>query len=321
MNVLITGSNGYLGSILKKQIKRHKIICNDINIYKGALNFKKNFKNIDKKLLSKLDAVVHLAGVSTNYDPPDKIYKKLARRVNTNDTYNLARKAKNCGVKKFIFASSASVYGNYHGKVASENSESKPTTSYAISKKKAENRILNLSDSNFKVIIFRMVTLYGYSPRMRFDVLINNLVANYLKNSEIILNSDGQLIRPQLHVLDVVQFYQQALDNNAIKSGIINIGRNDYNITILKMAKLISKKLNCILKIGKPDFDSRSYKVSFKKQNKIFKNIKFRYDFLYCFKEIFKYFNKNQNLENFKYYNLKTLENLKIKNKLTIFLK
>jgi nucleoside-diphosphate-sugar epimerase len=321
MKVLITGSNGYLGSILKKQIKRHKIICNDINIYKGALNFKKNFKNIDKKLLSKLDAVVHLAGVSTNYDPPDKIYKKLARRVNTNDTYNLARKAKNCGVKKFIFASSASVYGNYHGKVASENSESKPTTSYAISKKKAENRILNLSDSNFKVIIFRMVTLYGYSPRMRFDVLINNLVANYLKNSEIILNSDGQLIRPQLHVLDVVQFYQQALDNNAIKSGIINIGRNDYNITILKIAKLISKKLNCILKIGKPDFDSRSYKVSFKKQNKIFKNIKFRYDFLYCFKEIFKYFNKNQNLENFKYYNLKTLENLKIKNKLTIFLK
>ena len=321
MTVLITGTNGYLGSILKKKIKKHKIICNDINIYKGNLDIKKNFINIDKKLLSKLDAIIHLAGVSTNYDPPDKIYKRLAHKVNTNDTYNFAIKAKNCGVKKFIFASSASVYGNYLDKVASENSVSKPTTSYAVSKKKAENKILYLSDSNFKVIVFRMVTLYGYSPRMRFDVLINNLAVNYLKNNEIILNSDGQLIRPQLHVLDVVQFYQQALDNSSIKSGIINIGRNDYNITILEIAKLISKKLNCSLKVGKRDADNRSYRVSFKKQNKVFKNIKFRYDFFYCFKEIFKHFNRNQNFKKFKYYNLKTLEHLKIKNKLTRLLK
>jgi GDP-L-fucose synthase len=130
----------------------------------------------------------------------------------------------------------------------------------------------------------------------------------------------GKPKREFLHVDDLADacFFLMHQYN---EGGIINIGRNDYNITILKIAKLISKKLNCILKIGKPDFDSRSYKVSFKKQNKIFKNIKFRYDFLYCFKEIFKYFNKNQNLENFKYYNLKTLENLKIKNKLTNFLK
>lgn len=319
MQVLITGANGYLGSVLKKNLKRYKIISNDINIYKDTLNFKKSFTNIHNKTLNKLYAIVHLAGVSTNYDPPDKIYKKLAHRVNTYDTYNLALKAKKCGVKKFIFASSASVYGNYHGKVAYENSVTKPTTSYAISKKKAEDMILNLSDSNFKVIIFRMVTLYGYSPRMRFDVLINNLASNYINDGEIILNSNGKLIRPQLHVLDTIQFYQQALDNNAIKSGIINIGRNDYNISILKLAKSISNKFNYILKIGKKDTDTRSYKVSFRKQNKVFKKIKFKYDVFYCFKEILNYFNKKHNLKNSKYYNLKTLEILKVKNKLNNF--
>lgn len=321
MQILLTGSNGFLGSILKNKLKHHKIIGNDIDIYNKKINFKKSFSNINSRQLKNIDIIIHLAGLSTNYDPPDKIYKKIAYKVNTSNTIDLAIKAKKSGVKKFIFASSASVYGDFKGNLASENSVLKPTTSYAISKKKAEERILRLSDKNFKVIIFRMVTLFGYSPRMRFDVLINNIISNYIKTKTVILKSKGKLIRPQLHVLDTVQFYQQAIDNDNIKSGIINIGRDDYNINILSMAKLIAKKLNCQVKLGKQDTDERSYKVSFKKQNKTFRGIIFKGDLTLSYNEIFKYFKKNHNFEKKKYYNLKTLESLKEKKIIDYLLK
>lgn len=313
MKILITGSNGYLGSILKRELNNHSIIENDINIYNKKINFKNTFLNIHNKILKKTDVIIHLAGLSTNYDPPDEIYKKIAFKVNSTDAYNFAKKAKKNRVKKFIFASSASVYGNFKGKNATENSILKPTTSYAKSKRKAEQKILKLADKNFKVIIFRMVTLYGYSSRMRFDVLINNLALNYIKSNKIILKSNGKLIRPQIHVMDVVQFYQQAIENNKIKSQIINIGRQDYNINILKMAKKIAKKFNCSLNVGEQDVDQRSYKVSFKKQNKIFKKINFKRSLSYSFYEIIKNFKKKHNFEKNEYYNLKTLQKLKEK--------
>ncbi|WP_415313817.1 SDR family oxidoreductase [Candidatus Pelagibacter sp. Uisw_106] len=321
MKVLITGSNGFLGSILKKKLKKHTIIGNDINIYNKRINFNNSFNNIKSKKLREIDVLVHLAGVSTNYDPPDNIYKKIALKINSVDTIKLAAKAKKNGVKKFIFASSASVYGAFKGKLAVESSASSPSTSYAISKKRAEKEILKLADKNFKVIIFRMVTLYGLSSRMRFDVLINNLAINYIKNKEIVLRSNGRLIRPQIHVLDVVQFYQQAIDNNSIKSQIINIGRSDYNINILSLAKQITNSLKCSLSIGQQDTDERSYKVCFKKQNKIFKNIKFKKNLLFSFKEIIKNYKKNHNFNKYKYYNLSTLENLKEKKLITTLLK
>ena len=313
MKILITGSNGYLGSILKKEIKGHSVIENDINIYDKKINFENSFSKIDFSKTKGIDAVIHLAGLSTNYDPPDLIYKKIAMKVNAKDTITFAKKAKENGIKKFIFASSASVYGNFNGELAKENSILKPTTSYALSKMKAENGILKLADENFKVIVFRMVTLFGYSKRMRFDVLINNLASNYIQNKKIILKSNGKLIRPQIHVKDVAQFYQQALDSDTIESQIINIGREDYNVKILNLAKKITSILNCPLIIGKHDLDQRSYKVSFKKQNRIFKKINFKKNLTDAFDEIISHYNQKHNFNKNNYYNLKTLEELKQK--------
>ena len=321
MKILITGSNGYLGSVLKNEIKGHTIIENDINIYNKKINFKNSFSKIDFNKKNSIDIIIHLAGLSTNYDPPDPIYKKIAMKVNAKDTINFAKKAKKGGVKKFIFASSASVYGNFNGKLATENSILKPTTSYALSKMKAENNLLKLADRNFKVIAFRMVTLFGYSKRMRFDVLINNLVSNYIRDKNIILKSNGKLIRPQIHVKDVVQFYQQVIDEDKIKSQVINIGRHDYNIKIISMAKKITNTLNCSLIVGKKDKDERSYKVSFKKQNKIFGKIKFKKNIIDAFNEIIYHFKKKHNFNNKKYYNLKTLQNLKKKKLINSLLK
>ena len=178
---------------------------------------------------------------------------------------------------------------------------------------KAENGILKLADENFKVIVFRMVTLFGYSKRMRFDVLINNLASNYIQNKKIILKSNGKLIRPQIHVKDVAQFYQQALDSDTIESQIINIGREDYNVKILNLAKKITSILNCPLIIGKHDLDQRSYKVSFKKQNRIFKKINFKKNLTDAFDEIISHYNQKHNFNKNNYYNLKTLEELKQK--------
>ena len=313
MKILITGSNGYLGSILKQKLKKHKIIENDINIYRRKINFMNSFSKISSKKLKGIDCIIHLAGLSTNYDPPDKIYKKIALKVNAEDTIDFIKKAKKSGVKKFIFASSASVYGNFKGKLAKENSVTSPSTAYAISKKNSEKEIIKFADKNFNVIIFRMVTLFGYSPRMRFDVLINNLAASYIKEKKIILRSNGKLIRPQIHVNDVVQFYQQAVDRNDINSQIINIGRPDYNVKILNLVKKIVTKLKCPLKIGLQDVDERSYKVSFKKQNQVFKNIVYKGDLHLSINEIFKKFKKKHDFNNINYFNLKTLHKLKEK--------
>ena len=206
------------------------------------------------------------------------------------------------------------IYHSDHNiKLAKENSVTSPSTAYAISKKNAEKEIIKFADKNFNVIIFRMVTLFGYSPRMRFDVLINNLAASYIKEKKIILRSNGKLIRPQIHVNDVVQFYQQAVDRNDINSQIINIGRPDYNVKILNLVKKIVTKLKCPLKIGLQDVDERSYKVSFKKQNQVFKNIVYKGDLHLSINEIFKKFKKKHDFNNINYFNLKTLHKLKEK--------
>ena len=190
-------------------------------------------------------------------------------KVNFKDTVSFAKLAKKAGVKKFIFASSTSVYGDKKNKLVSEKSKLSPTTSYR-SKALAEKHLIKLSNKSFKTILLRMVTLFGNSKRMRFDLLVNNLIASYIKNKKVILLSDGQKIRPQIHIKDVSKVYKYFIFNDIKQNSLIlNVGRSDYNLTVGQIARKIAKVFKSKVQYGKKDNDKRSYRVSFQKFEKL----------------------------------------------------
>lgn len=309
IKVLITGHNGFLGSCLwdlLKDDKKLKLYGYDNNIYSNKILVSRKFQNLKIFNLKNIDVIIHLAGVSTNYDPKGKIYKKISNKVNFKDTISFAKKAKKAGVKKFIFASSTSVYGDKKNKLVSEKSKLSPTTSYGRSKSLAERNLIKLSSKNFKIILLRMVTLFGNSKRMRFDLLVNNLIASFIKNKKIVLLSDGQKIRPQIHINDASKVYKYFISNDIDQNYLIlNVGRPDYNLTVGQIARKIAKVFKSKVQYGKKDKDKRSYRVSFKKFQKL------------------KIFNKTTNsIENtaiqinksFKHKNKKFIDNKKFKN-------
>lgn len=326
--ILVTGHKGFLGKYLFKILKKNKnnyVIGKDINLYTNKRNYKNNFTKTTKKEFKNIDIIVHLAGISTNYDPNKKIYKKLSFKANYFDTLKFAKLARKSGVKKFIFASSTSVYGNKKNRNVTEKSELSPFTSYGKSKKKAEEELIKISNSNFKVIILRMVTLFGISKRMRFDLLINNLVASYILKKRIILSSDGSKIRPQIHLKDAALVYnffiKNSINNNYI---VLNVGRYDYNLTVGQIARKIARVFKCKVEYGKKDLDKRSYKVSFKKLNnylcfeqskntieKSAKEIKLKYDVK----------NKKKYLKKKIFYNLSSIKYLIKKNEIKNIIK
>ena len=273
INILITGHKGFLGSCLWDHLKNNKklkLYGSDSNIYSSKIDTKNRFQNFKIKDLKNIDVIIHLAGVSTNYDPRGNIYKLISNKVNFRDTILFAEKSKKAGVKKFIFASSTSVYGDKKNKLVSEKSKLSPTTSYGKSKSLAEKHLIKLSNKKFKVLLLRMVTLFGKSKRMRFDLLVNNLIASYIKNKKIILQSDGKKIRPQIHIKDASKVYEYFIFNDISKSHLIlNVGRADYNLTVGQIARKISNILKCKILYGKKDKDKRSYRVSFKKFQKM----------------------------------------------------
>jgi nucleoside-diphosphate-sugar epimerase len=312
--ILVTGHKGFLGKYLFKILKNNKnnyVIGKDINLYGNKRNYKNNFIKTTKKEFKNINIIVHLAGISTNYDPNKNIYKKLSFKANYFDTLKFANLAKENGVKKFIFASSTSVYGDKNNKVVSESSKLFPTTSYGKSKKKIEKRLIKISSPNFKVIILRMATLFGISERMRFDLLINNLVASYIVNKRIILLSDGTKIRPQIDLKDASIVYDFFIKNEINQNYIVlNVGRNDYNLKISQIARKLAKVFKCKIEYGKNDLDKRSYKVSFKKLNMYLSLKKNKNTIERSARAIkFKYRNKNKlYFNNEKFYNLSTIK-------------
>jgi len=325
MKVLITGSAGFLGSELVDYLKNHdySIIGIDNNLYNRNKSIKecRDFRNFNFTESDKIDAVIHLAAISTNYDPPEKYYYDMAMLINYKETINFALKAKQAGIKKFIFASSASVYG-HSKKSVDENSPLRPLTAYAKSKLRAEKELLSMKSDDFYPTILRMVTLFGLSKRMRFDLLVNNLILSIALHSTVILTSDGSTIRPQVHVKDVCKIYKKILESDPtnLSGEIINVGRSDYGLTVLEIAQIIAKYKNCKVVVGKRmPYDSRSYQVKFKKLENLFNDISFDHDIDYAINEIYQYLeNKNKIkkcLTNPYLYNLKSIEYL-IKNKI-----
>ena len=278
MKVLITGQNGYVGRVLTNLLLENKydVLGCDINYFPTPFdndlheisNVVSDIRDITEKDLKKVDVIMHLAGLSN--DPLGELNSKLTHEINYLSTVRLAKISKQAGVQRFIFSSSCSTYGK-NLTFANENSDLEPLTEYAKSKVKSESEILALKDEEFCPTVLRNATVYGNSPSLRLDLVVNNLTASAFVTGKVKLLSDGTAWRPQLHVEDMSNAFLTVMESSEelIRGQIFNVGNNDENFKIYQIAEEVKKIIpgSEIEFVNKSNKDSRSYKVDFTKIN------------------------------------------------------
>lgn len=250
--ILVTGSLGYIGSVLIPYLNENNLECvgydtgffKDCYLYptKEQKTILKDMRDFTEDELRNIDTVVHLAGISN--DPlgdlkPEKVYDPS--RVYS---LRLARLCKDTGIK-FIFASSCSVYGRGSPQLLSEESAIDPQTPYSLNKLQIESDLGEISDKDFSPVILRFATVFGLSPRMRFDLFINMFVAMALTTKKIILNSDGKAWRPNVHIDDVCKAIRYCIDYDQTleKPLILNVGDTHQNFQIIEIAEMIKNEV------------------------------------------------------------------------------
>ena len=282
MRILVTGNLGYIGTILTPRLERegHEVVGFDVGYYKDCLlteckmpnkQIIGDIRDIKIEDLDGIDAIIHLAGLSN--DPLGDFNEKLTYDINYVGTCNLSLLAKNAGVKRFIYASSQSMYGISKKDIEldEDNSEKNALTAYAKTKWEAEKRIVEIADNNYCVVSFRPSTVFGASPRLRSDIVFNNFVGCAYTTGKIEIKSDGSPIRPVIHVQDVCSAFIAGIKapESLINKRAYNIGVPDGNYTVRDLAnaaKIVmpEAKITFTNEFGN---DERSYRVSFKRIN------------------------------------------------------
>jgi nucleoside-diphosphate-sugar epimerase len=276
LNVLITGGAGYIGSVISRILLEKgynltildrlffgfdpiKDIADQITLIKDDIRF------FNPKHMKGVDAVFDLAALSN--DPSGELDPKKTLDINYKGRVRVAKLAKKYGIKKYIFASTCSVYGFQDG-IIYEESDLKPLTTYANASVMAEKEILPLVNKNFSATILRQATVYGFSYRMRFDLAINGMVLGYYKSGKIPIMRDGKQWRPFVNVKDTSSAFVKVLESEPelVNGQIFNVGSDEQNIQIFSLAKMVAEGCNLPFKYEwYGDCDTRSYKVSFKK--------------------------------------------------------
>jgi len=263
MKILVTGGCGYKGHILIPKLLKlgYRVVAFDIQWFGNYLDnhpnltvVKGDVRNIDTVPVNDIDCILHLASIAN--DPCGDLNPKLTWEVSALATMQLADKAKRLGVKRFIYASSGSVYGVKTEKNVTEDLELKPISEYNKTKMVAERVLLSYQDEML-VQIVRPATVCGYSPRMRLDVSVNLLTIQALCKGQITVFGGAQ-VRPNIHIDDLTDLYIHLLDHPEC-TGIYNAGFE--NISILEIAKLVTKHIPVEIKITESN-DPRSYRVN-----------------------------------------------------------
>lgn len=277
MKVLLTGSEGYIGSRLMQVLLNEgfDVTGLDTNFYadghlyspesKSYKFIKKDVRDITTEDLKGFEAVVHLAEISN--DPLGQNDPELTFEINHKGTMNLAKAAKVAGVSRFIYFSSCSVYGASDN-ISDESSATNPLTAYAKSKVMNENALQEMADDTFHPTMFRNATVFGASPRMRFDLVVNDLAATAYIYKIIKMSSDGTPWRPFVHVMDVSKAVVMTLQSpvEKISNQLFNIGSDDNNYQIRNVAEIIASVFpGCSTEFGDSSGDKRNYRVGFKK--------------------------------------------------------
>ena len=259
--LFVTGGCGYVGSLMIQSfLDRYSIknidtqwFGNKLKKNNDLINIEEDIRNLSGEFIDKNTyAVIHLANIAN--DPSVELDQTLSWEVNVLAAKNLIEKSINAGVKKFIYASSGSVYGVKNEMRVTEDLDLVPISAYNKTKMICERLLLSYKDK-IEVYIVRPATVCGLSPRMRFDVSVNLLTLQALKNKEITIMGGSQ-IRPNIHINDMIGVYEHILTND-IEQGIYNAGFE--NISILDLGKKIKNKIDCEIKIIESN-DPRSYR-------------------------------------------------------------
>ncbi len=281
MRILLTGCDGYLGSLLGPELLRehHEVVGVDTGFYNEGTLFRaggasprrlvKDIRQVAADDLSGLDAVVHMADLSN--DPLGQLAPAVTTEINHLGSVRLAGIARQAGVKRFVYMSSCSVYGVSDREFVDEASPVNPQTAYALCKTLVERDVSKLATDQFTPVFLRNATAYGASPRMRFDIVLNNLAGLAWTTREIRMTSDGTPWRPLVHALDICQAIVQVLHapREAVHNQIFNVGDTSHNYRVREIADIVAEAFpGCRLSFGPPSADNRSYRVSFEKIRK-----------------------------------------------------
>lgn len=282
MKILVTGTEGYIGILMGPTLfeQGHQVVGLDTGFYRDSWLYNNEFirfpETINKDIrritpedLQGFDAVVHLAELSN--DPLGQLKPDITYQINHHGSVELAKKCKQVGISRFVYASSCSVYGlDGPDDFKTEESEPNPQTAYAKCKVLVERDVSALADDNFSPTFMRNATAYGPSPRQRFDVVLNNLAGLAWTTGEIKMTSDGTPWRPLVHVLDICQAVACVLaaPRQLVHNQVFNVGDTKENYRVREIAEIIAEIFpNCKLSFGSSDGDNRSYRVSFDKIN------------------------------------------------------
>ncbi len=282
MKLLVTGVEGYIGCLLAPmlQARGHDVVGLDTGYYRDGWLFSdralvpgfprfinRDIREIGADDLRGIDAVVHLAELSN--DPLGENKPELTFQINHEASVRLAELAKAAGAKRFVYTSSCSVYGFAEGaEPMTEASPTNPQTAYAKCKTLVERDVAALASPSFSPSFLRNATAYGASPRMRFDIVLNNLSGLAATTGKIVMTSDGTPWRPLVHVLDICEAIVCTLEapQDAIHNEIFNVGHDADNFQVREIAQIVADVFpGCELSFGQSGGDNRSYRVSFTK--------------------------------------------------------
>jgi nucleoside-diphosphate-sugar epimerase len=283
VKVLLTGGEGYIGTVLGPELLAdgHDVVVYDTGFHRvgwlyDGVTAAPRWHRLDTRHLTAADlegfgAVVHLADLSN--DPVGELNAELTFDINHRATVALAQLAKQAGVERFVYSSSCSVYGasgEDDTTLSTEDSPTAPLTAYARCKVLVEDDLRAMADARFSPVFLRNATAYGASPRMRFDLVVNELTAMGYLDRRLILQSDGTPWRPLVHIRDIAKAMRCALTAPAevVRAEAFNVGSTEANHQVRDICRIIGEEIpGCEVQLGQQGGDRRNYRVDFTKIN------------------------------------------------------
>ena len=282
MRILVTGHKGYIGAVMVPMLiqEGHDVVGLDSDLFAACAfgepmqtipDIQKDIRDIEPSDVKGFDAIIHLAGLSN--DPLGNLDPQLTYEINHEASVQLAKLAKEVGVPRFLFSSSCSNYGAGGEDLLNEESAFNPVTPYGESKVRVEQDVSKLADSSFTPTFLRNATVYGVSPRLRFDLVLNNLVAWAYTSGRVYMKSDGTPWRPIVHIDDISQAFVAVLHapRELVHNEAFNVGVSEENYRIRELADIVKDTVpGCEIEYAKDGGpDTRCYRVDFSKIKRV----------------------------------------------------